>query len=212
VSEAVDIVIRDLRPEDREAALDVLIDAFLGFEFPPSQLIFGTGEGAPARARGLYGMLFEPRSKASVVVAERDSRIVGVLTYADNPDCVSMSPGQALTMGRIMGPRLLASARLLFKASRAHPKAPHRHLPVMGVDPGLQGQGIGGLLIAEFERRCDEAGLEGYVETVSWADTTKPSHRKLYERHGFAVTHVLPRTKEWSLLLMTRPVGGSAGV
>ena len=49
MSEAADILIRDLRPEDRAAALDVLTDAFLGFESPPTQLIFGTGEGARAR-------------------------------------------------------------------------------------------------------------------------------------------------------------------
>lgn len=212
MSRAEDIRIRDLRPEDRDAALEVLTSAFLDTEFPPAdtRLLFGTGTKSRTRARGLYGMMFEPRAKVSFVVAEQDRRIVGVLTYVDAPTCGSMSAGQAITMARILGPRLLASVRSLIKASRVHPKGSHRHLPVLGVDPRLQGQSIGALLMAEFARRCDAARLEGYLEVVSWADPQKPATRRLYERHGFTVTNALPMTREWSMLAMTRPVGGTA--
>lgn len=209
---AIDIRIRDLRPEDRDAALEVLTSAFLDTEFPPAdtQLLFGSGKRARTRARRLFGMMFEPRAKVSFVVAEQDRRIAGVLTYVDAPACGSMSAGQAMTMARILGPRLLASVRPLIKASRVHPRGSHRHLPVLGVDPRLQGQGIGGLLVAEFARRCDTSRLAGYLEVVSWADPQKPATRRLYERHGFTISNALPMTREWSMLAMTRPVGGTA--
>lgn len=209
MSGATDISIRDLRPEDRDAALAVLVDAFLEIEFPPAdtRLLFGTGERARRRARGLYGMMFDPRTKVSIVVAEGAQRIVGVLTYIDAPTCGSISAGQALRMARVLGPRLVVSVRPLMKASRVHPKGAHRHLPVLGVDPNFQGRGIGGLLMAEFTRRCDEARLDGYLEVVSWADPRKPATRRLYERHGFVVTDEVPMTTDWSMLAMTRPVG-----
>lgn len=208
MSGTADIIVRDLRPEDRDAALGVLVDAFLEVEFPPAdtRLLFGTGTRARKRARGLYGMMFEPRAKVSVAVAERDRRIVGVLTYVDAPACASPGAGQALRMARILGPRILVTVRPFLKASRVHPKEAHRHLPVLGVDPRFQGQGIGGRLMAEFARRCEEAGLDGYLEVVSWADARKPATRRLYERHGFVVTAEVPMSGEWSMLAMTRPL------
>ncbi len=50
MSGAAEISVRDLRLEDRDAALEVLIDAFLEVEFPPAdrRLLFGTGRGLGA--------------------------------------------------------------------------------------------------------------------------------------------------------------------
>ena len=156
------------------------------------------------RRRRMYEMALKEGTKQTVIVAELDGRIEGVLTYADRPDCI---PGarDSLVAVRIAGPRLLALIRDFRMVGRAHPRTPHRHLPVLGVRPEAQGQGIGGLLMAEYARRCDEAGLEGYLETVRWTDPLRRAQERLYERYGFSVADVVPMTGDWSMVSMKRP-------
>ena len=112
---------------------------------------------------------------------------------------------------RIAGPRLLTLIRDFRMVGKAHPRTPHRHLPVLGVHPEAQGLGIGGLLMSEYARRCDEAGLEGYLETTRWADPSKRAQERLYERHGFAVAEVVPMTDDWSMVSMKRPAATTSG-
>ena len=59
--------------------------------------------------------------------------------------------------------------------------------------------------MSEYARRCDEAGLEGYLETTRWADPSKRAQERLYERHGFVVARVVPMTADWSMVSMKRP-------
>jgi GNAT superfamily N-acetyltransferase len=61
-----------------------------------------------------------------------------------------------------------------------HPHEPHWFLPLIGVDPGRQGQGHGGALMRHALERCDREGRLAYL------DATSPRNRALYERHGFA--------------------------
>jgi hypothetical protein len=70
---------------------------------------------------------------------------------------------------------------------------------------------VGGLLMAEYCRRCDEAGLEGYLETIRSADPSKRAQERLYERHGFAVAEVVPMTNDWSMVSMRRPAATTPG-
>jgi GNAT superfamily N-acetyltransferase len=58
---------------------------------------------------------------------------------------------------------------------------PHWYLSVLGVEPEVQGRGIGGLLIRPILERCDAAGLPSYLETQ------KQRNVPFYERHGFRV-------------------------
>ena len=196
-------VVRDFRPEDREAALEVLAASFQGFG--PLDQVVGDDDQAQDRRRRMYEMILKEGAKQDVMVAERDGRIEGVLTYADRPDC---TPGtrDSLAAAWIAGPRLLTLIRDFRKVGKAHPRTPHRHLPVLGVRPEAQGQGIGGLLMTEYARRCDEAGLEGYLETTRWADPSKRAQERLYQRHGFVVAEVVPMTDDWSMVSMRRPV------
>jgi GNAT superfamily N-acetyltransferase len=195
-------VVRDFRPEDRDAAIQVLVASFQGFG--PADQVAGVDDKAPDRRRRMFGMTIKKGAKQNVIVAERDGRIEGVLTYADRPDCIP-SARDSLAAVRIAGPRLLALIRDFRMVDRAHPKTPHRHLPVLGVRPEAQGLGIGGLLMSEYCRRCDESGLEGYLETTRWADPSKRAQERLYERHGFSVAEVVPMTDEWSMVSMKRP-------
>jgi predicted N-acetyltransferase YhbS len=54
-------------------------------------------------------------------------------------------------------------------------------LAVLGVDPELQGQGIGGALLQPVLDRADQHELPCYLETV------EPSNLPFYSRHGFGV-------------------------
>jgi GNAT superfamily N-acetyltransferase len=195
-------VVREFRPEDREAAIEVLAASFAGFG--PLDQVVGDDDQAQDRRRRMYEMILKEGAKQAVMIAERDGRIEGVLTYADRPDCI---PGtrDSLAAAWIAGPRLLTLIRDFRKVGKAHPRTPHRHLPVLGVRPEAQGLGIGGLLMSEYARRCDEAGLEGYLETTRWADPSKRAQERLYERHGFSVAEVVPMTDDWSMVSMKRP-------
>lgn len=201
-------VIRDFRPEDRDAAIQLLAESFQGFG--PSDQLVGDDDTAPDRRRRMFEMTLKKGTKQNVIVAERDGRIEGVLTYADRPDCI---PGvwDSLAAVRIAGPRLLTLIRDFREFDKAHPKTPHRHLSVLGVRPEAQGLGIGGLLTAEHVRRCDEAGLEGYLETSRWVDPSKRAQERLYERHGFSVAEVVPMTDDWSMVSMKRPAATTLG-
>lgn len=60
----------------------------------------------------------------------------------------------------------------------------------VAVSPSAQGRGLGGLILAELERRAADRGAEGALLEVR-ADNT-PALR-LYERHGWRQVHVRRR-------------------
>jgi GNAT superfamily N-acetyltransferase len=64
---------------------------------------------------------------------------------------------------------------------RYHPREPYWYLPLMGVDPFHQGQGVGTALMQHALRLCDRDHTPAYLES------TNPKNIPLYERHGFAV-------------------------
>jgi len=78
--------VRDFRPGDRHAAIEVLAASFAGFG--PLDQVVGDDDKAQDRRRRMYEIVFREGAKQAVIVAERDGRIEGVLTYADRPDCI----------------------------------------------------------------------------------------------------------------------------
>ena len=64
----------------------------------------------------------------------------------------------------------------------AHPTYPHWYLPWFGVDPALQGVGLGGELMEQCLRIVDQDHLPVYLETPN------PRSLPFYERQGFEVT------------------------
>ncbi|MEM6912341.1 MAG: GNAT family N-acetyltransferase [Pseudomonadota bacterium] len=61
------------------------------------------------------------------------------------------------------------------------PKSPFLYLFLVGVCPGAQGQGLGGLLIKDGLQEADKGGFPAYLES------SKEENIPLYERHGFQV-------------------------
>jgi ribosomal protein S18 acetylase RimI-like enzyme len=62
-----------------------------------------------------------------------------------------------------------------------HPHESHWYLPLVGVDPVCQGQGLGDKLMASALARCDADRLPAYLES------SNPRNIPFYQRHGFEV-------------------------
>jgi ribosomal protein S18 acetylase RimI-like enzyme len=119
----------------------------------------------------------------------RDGTLVAC-TGALSEGACRPSPAQAIrlapTLARL-GPRTAARIGTWLSAWRHHdPAEPHVHLGPLAVDRGLQGQGIGSILLAEHARRLDAAGALGYLET------DKPENVRFYERQGYRVVAEAP--------------------
>ncbi len=122
-----------------------------------------------------------------------------VYTTSVSPDgtAVWFRPGESeLTAERIALAGLDRAADVLGTASwarfssvcdyveRLHPKEvpePHWYLPLLGVDPALQGQGVGSALLKVILDRADRDGLPAYL----W--TAKTQNVPFYQNHGFDV-------------------------
>ena len=118
------------------------------------------------------------------LVARFDGRIVAATNDLRDGGCrptaiekLRLSPAILAT-----GPRALPRVgRWLADWERRDPDAPHSHYGPFGVEPALQGRGIGSLVLTEYTRRLDADGVDAYLET------DKPENVALYSRFGFEV-------------------------
>lgn len=62
-----------------------------------------------------------------------------------------------------------------------HPHEPHWYLPIIGVDPALQGRGFGAALMRHAAQRFDRDGAIAYLES------SNARNIPLYQRHGFEI-------------------------
>jgi ribosomal protein S18 acetylase RimI-like enzyme len=67
------------------------------------------------------------------------------------------------------------------KMEKSHPREAHWYLPQIGVDPIVQGQGLGARLMRHALARCDEEQALAYLEA------SKPQNIPFYQAHGFEV-------------------------
>lgn len=65
--------------------------------------------------------------------------------------------------------------------AKYHPTEPHWYLPLIGVDPTRQGNGVGSALMKHALAACDRDG------TIAYLESSNPRNVPLYERHGFEV-------------------------
>lgn len=203
------LAVRQLqRPAEDDAAIELLTDAFL--DFPAMRVLVGIDDGARARLRRLFAMELDASSQVQILGAELGGSLVGALTHVDSPACAARSAGHVIGFMRIAGPRVVRAMRMFGRIERSHPRTPHRHLPSVGVPPAWQAQGVGRALMEAFHEGCDADRKVAYLETIRWADRSRPSHERFYARLGYQVTDVVPMTDEWEVLTMTRQLPGSA--
>jgi len=102
----------------------------------------------------------------------------------------------------IVGPGLRRVLEILPRVAELHPKEPHWYLATLGVEPVLQGKGLGSALLAGVLARCDDDGVPAYLES------SKERNLAFYGRHGFTVGEVVqPRggPKLWTMRREPRP-------
>ena len=178
------IEVRDLRPDETEAAVGVLARGLR--DNPMLIAAYGKDPGRRLKCQtALMRATFTVFSEQQPLCAVREGVIVGVTGIAPVGTC------QPRTMQRLrMFPTLLGLGwrraarvgRWLDTWTRYDPKEPHVHAGPLAVDAHLPGQGVESRLLQEHCRRLDDAGHVGYVET----DT--PENVRLYERFGYEVT------------------------
>lgn len=117
-----------------------------------------------------------------------------VFTCADRRGCAMWAPPGKWRIGlglklrqlpKIAGMlgvrRFRRGLMVMDRMEREHPREPHWYLNLVGVDPELQGRGLGSALVAAGLALCDRDGLGAYLET------SNPRNLSLYRRHGFEV-------------------------
>ena len=135
-------------------------------------------------------------------------RLVGAsLTYAPGQYPLSLRGFAAVASGCV-SPRLLPAALRFLHINawmeKRHEKAPHFYLMVLGVEPAMQGRGVGGALLRELSARADAA------KVPCWLETDKEENVPIYQRHGYRVVDdaVLPRLGGLRMWTMRRPAPG----
>lgn len=85
-------------------------------------------------------------------------------------------PGFLRAVGMRRVPRIVPAIAAL---SARHPRAAHWYLSELGVDPPVQGRGVGSALLVHRLALCDRDRVPAYLEN------SNPRNTPLYERHGF---------------------------
>jgi GNAT superfamily N-acetyltransferase len=89
--------------------------------------------------------------------------------------------------------------RVFEEMERFHPSEPHWYLPLIGVDPACQGQGLGSALMRHALQRCDADGVPAYLES------SNPRNIPLYQHHGFEILGTIQVGSSPRLVPMRRP-------
>jgi ribosomal protein S18 acetylase RimI-like enzyme len=177
------IDIRQMSRGDMDAACKVL---GLAFADNPNTLAVTRGDRAKAQRVIQAGVRVAKlgRKCSHVLVADKAGRIVGVLNAAEWPNC-QMRMGEKLrtvpAMVLVLGSALPRQLRLLSLWGKQDPRRGHWHLGPIGIDPQLQGRGVGKALLGRFLKMVDERGANAYLET----DVDR--NVALYQSFGFEV-------------------------
>jgi GNAT superfamily N-acetyltransferase len=184
-----------LLDDDKQAVIDTLVLAFSGdpverwmypqareylTHFPAFVAAFGGGAFAQETVWGLgdcsaVALWFPPGSEPD------GDAIVSLLVDTVGPD------------------RREDTLAVVGQMDEAHPRFAHWYLPWLGVDPALQGQGLGGRLLEHCLETVDDDHLPAYIETPN------PRTVAFYERYGFAVTGHAQAGACPPMTLMLRP-------
>ncbi len=177
------IEVGDTRPDEIEDAVEVAARAMC--TSPMAYAVLGPDQGRRYRhTRRFFGRLYKLAVHQRPLVARLDGRIVASTNDLVDQACRARPIDllRSLPVLALVGPRsALRTARWLNDWEHRDPDRPHAHFGPFGVEPALQGRGIGSLVLREYARRLDDAGEHSYLETE------KPENVALYQRFGFEV-------------------------
>lgn len=173
----------DTRPEEVPAAIAVVARAMS--TSPMSTAVIRGDQAKRVRYLTMFfTRLYRVARDQRPLVARLDGRVI-----ASTNDLVGGACRFSVSERLSAVPDLLRSApavtfrtlRWLNDWEQRDPDSPHAHYGPFGVEPALQGRGVGSLVMAEYTRRLDAAGEDSYLET------DKPENVALYSRFGFEV-------------------------
>ncbi|UJR84791.1 GNAT family N-acetyltransferase [Sandaracinus amylolyticus] len=174
-----------MRDGEGRAAGEMLGRAFAENPVAKACLSFCDRETRRSRVAWLNRGLVEAARRAGTieVVREGDQVVGAQLSFAPGtwPLRASVYPWMA---GGALGTGVRGAwryARYDHEVHPFHPREPHFYLWVLGVEPALQGRGVGSALLRAFCARADAARMLAYLETDRWESVL------LYQRHGFEV-------------------------
>ena len=161
-------------------ALEQVLDS--AFRDNPFAHLFWGGRPVAGRIRLMNRWMVDARG-VHTLVAVRGGVVLGVLKYADYPQCDPRGlDGLRFLRDCILAWRWRSIFNLLVMTlGEYHPKWHHRHLLVVGVLSEASGKGIGTRLMEHYIQRADAD------EVVSVLETDTERAKNLYERFGFAV-------------------------
>jgi len=92
------------------------------------------------------------------------------------PDGEALVP---LIEGTVASERLADVLAIFDQMEAHHPREPHWYLPLIGIDPFHQNQGLGSILLRQTLAMLDRQRATAYLEA------SNPRNVPFYERHGF---------------------------
>ena len=174
-----------LSPDAVPAAATTLTRAFAGDPF------FAHVFPDPAAGDDPIRWYLEATARASIALGGAYATLdvpVGVALWIPTSGEIDPKTARASGLDRraeVFGPEAEARFRALGAGfGELHGRnvpIPHRYLTILGVDPGQQGRGVGGAVLAPGLAAADRAGVPCYTET------TRARNVPFYERHGFVV-------------------------
>lgn len=179
------VSIAPLRNPDRPAAAAVLARAFR--DNPLNVAVIGSPSAERrlrANRHGMDALLPVAQSHGCALGASWDGRVAAALV-ATPPYAFPLPPPPLLARLRCLagqGWRVARRWGAVFDAlSPLHPPEPHAYLGTLGVDPELQGRGLGSALLEHWLSDVAQGGYPAYLETDA------PANVAFYARAGFRV-------------------------
>ncbi len=178
-------MIASLEPQWHGDAAQLLARAFV--TNPLNVAAFGRDQLARNEAffRAGLPVMYGPK-----LVALDGPRLVGFIHWVEAPGCrvpagakVRMLPGMVRGFGLRSALRV---GRWMSTWEKHDPHDDHLHLGPIGVDPAMQGKGLGRQLMARYCEAADAAGLPGYLET------DRPENVPFYAGFGFRTVAEVP--------------------
>lgn len=206
------VEIRDLERGEVALAARVLAEAFA--DNPGMLAIFddASREQRVQKLERLYLSIVEASRLRTVArVLTRNQQLLGVqLAYEPAQYPPAGKPARIL-MGGLLRAELRYLHRLVigdfFLRSR-HITRPHCYLFMLGVKPEAQGQGLGGALLRDFNRRARELGVPAYLET------DREAARNIYLKDGYRtlreeVYNLQGNIRVWFMLKSAEALGAA---
>jgi ribosomal protein S18 acetylase RimI-like enzyme len=176
--------IKPLNPAAMERAVITLARAFAND--PMFTWMFPDPRGRPHSLRLFLRVPLQYGLRYGHVTESNDGMAVAIWL----PPGQRITPGGMVRCGMLTVPfrigfrpfvRFVGADDIMGKLHKRFVPEAHWYLLIVGVDPELQGRGLGSALIKEGLARADESNCPSYL------DTSEERNLALYRRHGFEV-------------------------